>query len=186
MWVLNTRTAELHSFPNSAAVHGGYAILSHTWGPQSEQTFQEVQKIAEECKNKGGVPRDHFGLQDKIRRCCEIAESDGYEWIWIDSCCIDKESSAELSEAINSMFNWYALAEVCYVYLQDVPCANAPEAKESTFRTARWHLRGWTLQELLAPAFVIFFSKDWDRIGTKYDLRGPLSECTGKIGRAHV
>ena len=76
------------------------------------------------CKITGETPRHRVG--EKIRRCCEIAERDGYEWIWIDSCCIDKTSSTELSEAINSMFNWYALSEVCYVYLEDVEDDDAP------------------------------------------------------------
>ena len=86
------------------------------------------------------------GLSEKIRRACEIARRDGYQYIWIDSCCINKESSSELSEAINSMFNWYALSEVCYVYLEDVSSADDLQSKNSKFRMARWHSRGWTLQ----------------------------------------
>ena len=179
MWVLSTASAELHYFRDCAAVTGGYAILSHTWtqDPAGEQSFQDVQSIIKSCKNSGQNPRDHVIM--KIRRCCEIAESDGYDWVWIDSCCIDKTSSTELSEAINSMFNWYALAEVCYVYLEDVMRGDDPEDEDSYFQKARWHARGWTLQELLAPAFVIFFSKEWEKIGTKYELRVPLSRCTG-------
>ena len=179
MWVLSTSRAELHYFADSAAIREGYAILSHTWTqhPAGEQTFQDIEDIIKKCKNNGRNPRDR--VCKKIRRCCEIAERDGYSWIWIDSCCIDKTSSTELSEAINSMFNWYALAEVCYVYLEDVPYADDPYAEESKFQKARWHSRGWTLQELLAPAFVIFFSKEWKNMGTKYDLRDPLSDCTG-------
>ena len=177
MWVLSTARAELYCFTNCAAIPRGYAILSHTWDTKGEQSLQDVQNIIEECKSKGENPRDH--VSEKIRRCCEIAEGDGYHWVWIDSCCIDKTSSTELSEAINSMFNWYALAEVCYVYLEDVPHGDNPHAKKSKFRTARWHSRGWTLQELLAPALVIFFSREWKKIGTKYDLRRSLTRCTG-------
>ena len=179
MWVLCTARAELHYFPDCAAVTGGYAILSHTWtqDPAGEQAFQDVQSIVKNCKKSDRNPRDHVSM--KIRRCCEIAESDGYDWVWIDSCCIDKTSSTELSEAINSMFNWYSLAEVCYVYLEDVTGGDDPEDEDSYFQKARWHSRGWTLQELLAPSFVIFFSRDWENIGTKYDLRVPLSQCTG-------
>ena len=86
MWVLSTSRAELHHFNDCAAVPGGYAILSHTWLRDfaGEQTFQDVQKIIEECKNEGKKPRDH--VSEKIRKCCEIAEGDGYKWIWIDSC----------------------------------------------------------------------------------------------------
>ena len=110
MWILSTARAELRYFCDCGAVPGGYAILSHTWtqDPVGEQTLQDVRSIIRKCKMCGRNPRDHIGM--KIRRCCEIAESDGYDWAWIDSCsscCIDKTSSTELSEAINSMFNWY-------------------------------------------------------------------------------
>ena len=179
MWVLSTARAELHCFADCAAVPGGYAILSHTWtqDPVGEQTFKDVQDIMKECKITGENPRIH--ASEKIRRCCEIAERDGYKWVWIDSCCIDKTSSTELSEAINSMFNWYALSEVCYVYLEDVEDGDNPSDEDSDFRNARGHSRGWTLQELLAPTFVIFYSKEWKNIGTKYELRDALSGCTG-------
>ena len=180
MWVLSTARAELHSFIDSTGVPGGYAILSHTWTPVKdggEQTFQDVQRIVQDCKEHNLNPRDYVG--EKIRRCCEIAEGNGYNWVWIDSCCINKESSTELSEAINSMFNWYAFAEVCYVFLEDVHPNDDPHAEKSEFQGSRWHTRGWTLQELLAPAFVIFLSRTWTPIGTKYDLRAPLSRRTG-------
>ena len=101
MWVLSTSRAELRHFNDCASVPGGYAILSHTWTQDAlgEQTFQKVQDVIKKCEENGQNPRDHAG--EKIRRCCEIAERDGYNWIWIDSCCIDKTSSSELSEAIN-------------------------------------------------------------------------------------
>jgi hypothetical protein len=56
----------------------------------------------------------------KIKGCCETAAQGGWEYAWVDSCCINKRSSGKLSEAINSMFEWYSNAEVCYVYLSDV------------------------------------------------------------------
>ena len=181
MWVLSTARAELHYFPDSAAIPGGYAILSHTWtqDPAGEQTLLNVQDIIKECKNTGRNPRDYVG--EKIRRSCKIAERDGYDWIWIDSCCIDKTSSTEVSEAINSMINWYTLAEVCYVFLEDVYYRGNSQAEEfkAEFQRARWHTRGWTLQELLAPAFVVFLSCEWIQVGTKHDLCIPLSQCTG-------
>ena len=178
MWLLTTARAELHSFSDPSAVPGGYAILSHTWrAGGKEQSFQEVKRIIKACRKGGGNPRDH--VDEKIRKCCERAERDGYAWVWIDSCCINKESSTELSEAINSMFSWYVLAEVCYAFLEDVDTEDDPHAEDSQFQRARWHTRGWTLQELIAPAFVIFLSKTWETIGTKYDLVEPLSDCTG-------
>ena len=90
----------------------------------------------------------------KIRESCEQAIVDGYQWIWVDSCCIDKTSSAELSEAINSMFNWYRDSEVCYAYLSDVVSI---QEEGYGFGISKWFTRGWTLQELLAPKKLVFF-----------------------------
>lgn len=63
----------------------------------------------------------HPDLSGKIKAICKVARDAGYKLVWIDSACIDKSSSAELAEAINSMFDLYRLADVCYVYLVDVP-----------------------------------------------------------------
>lgn len=102
MWLLSTDRAELHFFPGVDAIpHGGYAILSHVWGTD-EQKFQDLRSISERCKETGENPRDLMG--PKIKGCCLLAAQHGLHWIWIDTGCIDKTSSAELSEAINSMF----------------------------------------------------------------------------------
>ena len=127
MWLLSTDRAELHEFlsPVDVLPDGGYAILSHVWNkpPEpKEQSFKDVRKIVKRCKAEGKNPRDH--VSEKIRRSCEIAEADGYKWIWNDTCCIDKTSSAELTEAINSMYRYYSLADVCFVYLRDVPTSS--------------------------------------------------------------
>ncbi|PMD15037.1 hypothetical protein NA56DRAFT_355959 [Hyaloscypha hepaticicola] len=106
----------------------------------------------------------------KVRYACEQAISDDYEYVWIDTCCIDKSSSAELSEAIHFMFQWYQNAGVCYAYVEDVQLEN--------FGTSRWFTRGWTLQELLAPAEVIFFGSEWTRLGTKSDLANQIITVT--------
>ncbi|KAH8585897.1 heterokaryon incompatibility protein-domain-containing protein [Bisporella sp. PMI_857] len=87
-----------------------YAILSRTWGLE-EVTFQDM-------KEGNGTSKAGF---DKIRFYGEQARHDGWQYFWVDTCCIDKSSSAELSEAINSMFQWYRNAAKCYVYLLDVP-----------------------------------------------------------------
>jgi hypothetical protein len=116
---------------------------------------------------------------EKIKRCCETGAADGYEYVWIDTCCIDKTSSAELSEAINSMFRWYKLAEVCYVILSDCPSGDDPAKEDSAFARSRWFTRGWTLQELIAPMNLIFFNQDWEDIGTRWSLRGELTTITG-------
>ena len=109
-------------------------------------------------------------LSPKIREACRVARENGYRYIWIDSCCIDKSSSSELSEAINSMYKWYGLAAVCYAFLADVPPGEDHQAWGSAFRKSRWFGRGWTLQELIAPLSVEFLSADWAPIGSKHAL----------------
>ncbi|KAI0648909.1 heterokaryon incompatibility protein-domain-containing protein [Trametes meyenii] len=176
MWLLNTRTAELRGFPNSKDVR--YAIVSHVWQQQpKEQTFHDVRAILARCKESGEDP--FTLLSRKIRDCCRMAARAGYDWLWLDTCCIDHHSSAELSEAINSMFSWYTDAQVCYAYLHDVDDDEDPSAEGSAFRRSIWHTRGWTLQELLAPACVIFLSRHWNTLGSKYTLAVALSEVSG-------
>jgi hypothetical protein len=101
------------------------------------------------------------------------------EWAWVDTCCIDKKSSAELSEAINSMYAWYAEAAACYAYLSDVQTSDDVQSEDSMFRRSRWFTRGWTLQELIAPRFVDFFDTTWKFVGTKLTLSNLLHEITG-------
>ncbi|RYP56406.1 hypothetical protein DL771_011887 [Monosporascus sp. 5C6A] len=115
----------------------------------------------------------------KIQRACQIAIEDGIEWIWIDTNCIDKGSSAELTEAINSMYSWYKASTVCYAYLCDVPDLDMGEEDPLRhFRKSRWFHRGWTLQELIAPRRVLFYSKTWTRIG---DRSGSLAVVISRI-----
>ncbi len=165
MRLLNTTTLTLSEFVRDIPP---YAILSHTWGDE-EVSHQEIG-CAERDKKKGFA---------KILGCCQLARNDGLEWAWIDTCCIDKTSSAELSEAINSMFVWYRDAHVCYVYLQDVP---DPESQASfprnEFCSARWFTRGWCLQELIAPSVVEFYTVGWCDIGTKLGLCDIIQEIT--------
>jgi hypothetical protein len=143
------------------------AILSHTWGKE-EVTFQDMQRSDEQNK----------AWFFKVLNCCEQAKQNGLEWVWVDTCCIDKTSSAELSEAINSMFAWYRDSAVCYALLEDVPPLN-PIFPENEFKRARWFKRGWCLQELIAPAKVEFYSADWTDIGTKWSLRRQVEDTTG-------
>jgi hypothetical protein len=157
-----------------------YAILSHTWGPE-EVTFGDM--VEGNRTSKTGF--------DKIRFCGEQARRDGLHYLWVDTCCINKSSSAELAEAINSMFRWYRNAAKCYVFLIDVP-RNTVESKdqshplpwESAFRESRWFQRGWTLQELIAPASVEFFSKYWESLGDKKSLERLICEITGIPSKA--
>ncbi|EJF60827.1 hypothetical protein DICSQDRAFT_24722, partial [Dichomitus squalens LYAD-421 SS1] len=112
---------------------------------------------------------------------CDLALAEGYEFAWADTCCIDKSSSAELSEALNSMYNWYGHAVVCYAYLPDVSNPSRPPSQEweLEFRTSRWFTRGWTLQELLAPGIVIFLSSTWECLGSKRTLSSLVTSITG-------
>ena len=175
MRLLHTQTLELGEFFENATP--AYAILSHTW-EQEEVLYQDMQ--GPDAKQKAGYI--------KIRRCCEQAARDGYEYVWIDTCCIDKGSSAELSEAINSMYVWYKNAKTCYAYLADVEptdkpipeLSHLPRSKES-FKKSKWFTRGWTLQELIAPAKVEFYARDWVPFGAKsdLDLHSAISEVTG-------
>ncbi|KAI3320470.1 HET-domain-containing protein [Xylariaceae sp. AK1471] len=169
MWLLNVSDLRLHKFMKYPVP--SYAILSHTWLDEAEEvSFHDMRKDLETAKHKRGF--------SKIQLCCSQAKADGYEYTWVDTCCIDKSSSAELSEAINSMYKWYQNAKVCYAYLADVPSGGfVPDIDDQTdmFSKSRWFRRGWTLLELIAPAKVIFFTLDWSPIGTKksIDIRQP-------------
>jgi hypothetical protein len=157
-----------------------YAILSHTWGEQ-EVTFDDLKSLDSvkdtEVKSKAGW--------DKIRFCAQQAKRDGLDYFWVDTCCIDKANNTELSEAINSMFRWYQNARRCYVYLSDVEKSTLDVDGESSrrwklaFRKSRWFTRGWTLQELLAPKSVEFFSKDGEWLGNKKSLEHTIQDITG-------
>ncbi|KAL7943509.1 ankyrin repeat-containing domain protein [Trichoderma barbatum] len=138
-----------------------YAILSHTWG-EEEVTFQDM--TLGRFANKKGY--------DKIRGCCSLARANGYDYAWVDTCCIDKTSSSELSEAINSMYQWYVEADVCYGFLADVPSKVA-------FSESRWFTRGWTLQELIAPETMIFLDDEWNELGTRESLKQEIFKRTG-------
>ena len=154
-----------------------YAILSHMWGADTEEVnFKDLI---------GGTGESKSGYR-KIRFCGEQASRDELQYFWVDTCCIDKSNSTELSEAINSMFCWYRGAAKCYVYLPDVSTHTPDESDyssgftwESAFRKSRWFTRGWTLQELIAPASVEFFSREGIRLGDKKPLEQQLHKITG-------
>ncbi|TFK91991.1 HET-domain-containing protein [Polyporus arcularius HHB13444] len=178
MWLLRTSTGELRHFNSPRDVKDGYAILSHVW-QEPEMSFQELRAISFNMAagSTNDTPRSRASI--KIRECCKLAELHGYEWLWIDTCCIDRSSSAELSEAVNSMFSWYSQALVCYAYLIDVPNLGSLTRRDSLFRSSKWFTRGWTLQELIAPRSLVFLSKEWKVLGTKASLAPLLEEITG-------
>jgi hypothetical protein len=155
MRLLNTSTLEFKEFFKPPS----YAILSHRWGVD-EVSFSDY----ESKRNLWGP-----GYQ-KIVSCCHFARQRSHEWVWIDTCCIDKRSSAELSEAINSMWEWYSKAQECYAHLSDVTSLSQEKPFHSdSGKPSAWFTRGWTLQELLAPRKVIFCNSDWKVIGQKAD-----------------
>jgi len=157
-----------------------YAILSHRWESE-EVTFKDL--VDGTGDNKAGY--------EKLRFCAEQAIRNGLRYFWVDTCCIDKSNQVELNEAIISMFRWYRKAARCYVYLSDVSvaglagrgCKRKREQSElpwePEFRASKWFTRGWTLQELLAPASVEFFAREGQRLGNKESLEQPIREITG-------
>lgn len=169
MRLLDTTTLELRECMDHDIAD--YAILSHRW-EKEEVTLQDL---------RGEKPRGpQMAGYSKIKGFCKQAAHEGWKYAWIDSCCIDKTSSAELSEAINSMFKWYENAQVCFVYLSDVPSRDREHHLEgSSFRRSKWFTRGWTLQELLAPKNVEFFNEAWAEIGTKSSLEDVIKSITG-------
>lgn len=158
MRLLKTDTLEFRDFDYGNIPQ--YAILSHRWGSE-ELTLQEMEAGV---TNKQGYK--------KVQQFCSRAKADGFDYGWVDTCCINKTSSAELSEAINSMYLWYYQAERCYAYLVDVP-------SKSKIEDSEWFNRGWTLQELVAPSEVYFVDEHWNDLGTKRDLQQVVSKCTG-------
>jgi len=168
MWLLNVVTLELEEFIGDNIPR--YAILSHTWG-EEEVTFVEWGSAS---------PPMHKAGYSKIRGACSETIRRGLNYLWVDTICIDKSSSAELSEAINSMFEWYLRSAVCLVYLVDVDAFVGANSRINQFRRSRWFTRGWTLQELLAPNNLEFFGQDWVHLSSMTNaMRTEISEITG-------
>ncbi|KAK1728283.1 uncharacterized protein BDZ83DRAFT_609770 [Colletotrichum acutatum] len=166
MRLINTATLELEEFDRVRTPL--YAILSHTW-EDGEVSFQEWSHRETRTGKKGFL---------KIESFCRLASRYGYTHAWVDTNCIDKRSSAELSEAINSMFAWYKGAAICYVYMADVSASKENRALDSQFLNSKWFTRGWTLQELIAPRRINFYAQDWRLIGTKQSLLDAIHRAT--------
>ena len=164
MRLLNAQTKQFEEFFDRIP---RFAILSHTWG-ENELTFKQMEQ-------------NGYVSSKKIDGCCEQAKKDGLEYVWVDTCCIDKSSSAELSEAINSMWEWYWFSQVCYAYLSDVTARSESLENESEFEKSRWFTRGWTLQELIAPKKVNFYDEGWNFIGCKGYDSGNFVELLSKV-----
>jgi hypothetical protein len=167
MWLINVETFKLREFISDDRLE--YAILTHL-GPD-EVTFSEMQALAPAMLKSGFR---------KMEYTCHEARRTGLFWAWVDTCCIDKSSSAELSEAINSMFVWYQQSKVCYVYLADMNDSHAQEGvRLEKLAPCRWFTRGWCLQELLAPTSLVFFSRGWVKLEQGGAFISMLSSITG-------
>lgn len=165
MWLINALTLELEYFVGADIPK--YAILSHTW-EKDEVTFQDAKaKLLDNLRATSQGAR-------KVAKTCELAAEYGLAYAWVDTCCIDKSSSAELTEAINSMFQWYRSSEVCFAYLSDLKT----DEDSNLMAKSRWFTRGWTLQELIAPTHLIFCDQSWVERGTKKEFAGLLREIT--------
>ncbi|KAI1109669.1 heterokaryon incompatibility protein-domain-containing protein [Nemania sp. NC0429] len=187
-----------------------YAILSHTWiSPKDEITYQDFKQ------RKGDIENDIFKQKGwaKLQRYCDRAAKDGWEWAWMDTCCIDKTNPADTQEAINAMFRWYQRAGICYAYLDDVdadkvlaneaflidqdlddiagkdnvadPSSFPHMALKAFMIKAKWFTRGWTLQELLAPPYLVFVDRAWRRIGTRESWADEIEKAS-RIEARHL
>ncbi|ENH75284.1 Vegetative incompatibility protein HET-E-1 [Fusarium oxysporum f. sp. cubense race 1] len=165
MRLIDVLTLRLHEFNDPVSVP--YAILSHTW-EGDEITFQDMEDLA--------IARTKNSFS-KIEATCRTALDQGIHYVWVDTCCIDKSSSAELSEALNSMFRWYKNAIYCFAFLSDLPAGSQFRASNDV-RKCHWFTRGWTLQELIAPTTVIFYDANWNFLGTKQELAQEIQAIT--------
>lgn len=161
MWLINATTLRLEDFHLREVPP--YAILSHTWS-NHEVTFQDVVNLTPIRLLKRGYL--------KIVQTCRLAKKRHLNYAWVDTCCIDKTSSAELTESINSMFSYYEQAAICFAHLADLP----PSSKN--IASCRWFTRGWTLQELLAPEVVEFYDSAWEYLGSKTSFVDVISSTT--------
>ncbi|KAF5338130.1 hypothetical protein D9758_015368 [Tetrapyrgos nigripes] len=169
--LLNTNTLQLEEFPFNNIVPP-YAILSHRWEGNQEISYLQMLclKVFPPDVTLGILRRK--GLL-KIVYACVQAIKDGYSYIWIDTCCINDSNIGQKSEDINSMYEYYRSAGVCYVYLNDVnpsPSNCLTSTSLNAMTDSSWFSRGWTLQELVAPSIVKFFSADWKYLGEKKDF----------------
>ncbi|KAJ2989305.1 hypothetical protein NUW58_g3539 [Xylaria curta] len=215
MRLLKTKKYELIETNDIPRPFPQYAILSHTWiSPKDEITYQDFKQ------RKGDIENDIFKQRGwaKLKRYCDRAARDGWEWAWMDTCCIDKTNPADTQEAINAMFRWYQNAGICYAYLEDVdvdrvfdrpglingtlsldldlddiaskdniadPTSFPHSALKAFLIKAKWFTRGWTLQELLAPPYLVFVDQGWRRIGTRESWADEIEKAS-RIEARHL
>lgn len=192
MRLLSTKSYQLFEPHELPVPFPHYAILSHTWiSPEDEITYQDFKRRKVDIES--GIFK--YKGWSKLRKYFDRTARDGWEWAWMDTCCIDKTNPADTQEAINAMFRWYQDAGVCYAYLEDIDMrriARDPFLPETVdldeligshnvtnrgsalhtalspfFVHAKWFTRNWTLQELLAPHYLVFVDSAWRRLGTR-------------------
>ena len=179
MRLINVDSLDIESFFGQA--EQPYGILSHRWGP-TEVKFEDYALIKSQIKDQITKLQgdDLITGIGKIAGACLQCRKLKLRYLWIDTCCIDKRSSSEESESINSMFSWYKEARICLVYLTDIV-----KGSNKSFPDSEWFTRGWTLQELLAPKDITFFDRDWNELGTKISRSSDIERAT-RISRGHI
>lgn len=175
MHLIDTATFQLHTVVSEE--DEDYAILSHRWR-EGEVLYEDIEGF-QSSRKEGVAKLQAFCAEARQYADSRSSRNRGFRYVWADTCCIDKKSSAELSEAINSMYKYYSTATVCMAYLDDVHVAFSDPDFESQFRRSEWFTRCWTLQELIAPSEVVFYNARWERLSTKAHLRLLLSDITG-------
>jgi hypothetical protein len=167
MRLLNAKTQDFEEFDNDKPK---YAILSHRWARGSEEEVLHKFGLPE-ATTKTGYRKITGTYDEALRRCIE--------YVWVDTCCIDKRNNTELAEAINSMFRWYEEAEICFAYLEDVPSGEDVTSTDLSFARSQWFTRGWTLQELLEPQRLEYFTEDWESLRDRNTRAAQVSNITG-------
>jgi hypothetical protein len=207
MRLLHATTLEFEVFHDNQTPQ--YLILSHTWGNE-EVTYQDM-RFLQQCHalpyslNNNSIlmpaleaaaglkisAMDRIPVQarigyEKILKTAKLAKEHELDYFWIDTCCIDKSSSAELQEAINSMYRWYQQSCLCAVYLEDAFPARDQYSgvlfefnMATMLRGSKWITRGWTLQELIAPETLEFYDRKWGLMGSRNDFYAAVAEATG-------
>ncbi|TBU35787.1 hypothetical protein BD311DRAFT_744604 [Dichomitus squalens] len=169
-----------HATPRTSPT--SYPILSPTSPPAPHASVSPaLSSILSSEQPRSGCVLDDYRMPPKIRNACTTARNDNLDYIWINSCCVDDDSTLESSEAIRMTFHRFSRAAVCYAYLADVSDLDTAgiRPQDSRIRRSRWFTRGWTLQELIAPKSLVFVSQNWTPLGTKQDLAEMIAQITG-------
>jgi hypothetical protein len=170
--LLNVHTLELEDIDEGSNAPP-YLILSHRWGkPHEEVSFKDLE-------DQGSRYFQKKAWKSKVEGFCLLARKHDFDYVWIDTCCIDKSSSSEVSHAIIRMFRWYQKSVACVVYLGDVQQDELPQWDDPYTTIPVWFTRGWTLQELLAPKVVRFYNRNWTFLGTRATLAPQIHRFTG-------